>query len=94
MSLVLLGGKERTLTEFTGLLAGVGYRLDQVIPIPTEFSILGSGPPPPPPLPLRHERHPQPAALLRPAVCDVYWHDSSIARGFSPSRILATRSYG
>jgi hypothetical protein len=40
MSLVLLAGKERTLTEFTDLLADAGYRPDQVIPTPTEFSIL------------------------------------------------------
>jgi hypothetical protein len=81
------------MTDTVGGLAGAGYRLDQVIPTPTEFSILEAArtdaPTPP-----RHERHPQPAALLRPAVCDVYRHDSSIARGFSPSRISATRRCG
>jgi hypothetical protein len=38
--LVLLGGKERTVREFTDLLDGAGYRLDQVIPTLTEFSII------------------------------------------------------
>jgi O-methyltransferase domain len=38
--LVLLGGKERTRTEFTELLGRAGYRLGQITPTPTEFSII------------------------------------------------------
>jgi hypothetical protein len=38
--LVLLGGKARTLTEFTDLLDSAGYRLDRLISTPTEFCII------------------------------------------------------
>jgi hypothetical protein len=38
--LVLLGGRERTEAEYGQLLARAGFRLDQVMPTGTEFSII------------------------------------------------------
>jgi hypothetical protein len=50
--MVLLGGQERTETEYRQLLARAGFRLTQVIPTGTEFSVIdaapaASGPPAP-----------------------------------------------
>jgi hypothetical protein len=38
---MLLGGKERTLAEYTQLLDDVGYRIEQtIIPTPTELCVI------------------------------------------------------
>jgi C-methyltransferase len=38
--LVLTGGKERTSEEYRHLLAGAGFRVNEVIRTPSEFSII------------------------------------------------------
>jgi len=38
--LVMTGGKERTAEEYRRLLAGAGFRINEVIPTPSEFSII------------------------------------------------------
>lgn len=38
--MVMLGGRERTEGEFRRLLADAGFRLDQVLPTGTEFSVI------------------------------------------------------
>jgi hypothetical protein len=38
--LVMTGGKERTAEEYRRLLAGAGFRINEVIPTPCEFSII------------------------------------------------------
>ncbi len=42
--MVLTGGKERTVQEYRELLARAGFRLNQVFPVPGEFSIIESMP--------------------------------------------------
>jgi hypothetical protein len=42
--LVLTGGKERTIEEYRHLLAGAGFRLNRVVPVPGDFCIIESLP--------------------------------------------------
>ena len=42
--LVMLGGRERTQTEYRRLLARAGFHLTQVIPTGTEFSVIDAAP--------------------------------------------------
>ncbi|MDQ3917362.1 MAG: hypothetical protein M3348_02720 [Acidobacteriota bacterium] len=42
--LVMTGGRERTVEEYRDLLAGVGLRLNQVIPTAVEFAIIEAVP--------------------------------------------------
>lgn len=42
--MVLNGGKERTIEEYRGLLAGAGFRLSRVFPVGGDFSIIESLP--------------------------------------------------
>jgi hypothetical protein len=44
--LVMLGGRERTQTEYRHLLARAGFHLTQVIPTGTEFSVIDAAPAP------------------------------------------------
>jgi hypothetical protein len=38
--MVLTGGRERTVQEYRELLAASGFRLNQVIAVPSDFSII------------------------------------------------------
>jgi hypothetical protein len=38
--MVLTAGKERTVPEYRGLLAGAGLRLNRVVPVPGDFEVI------------------------------------------------------
>lgn len=42
--MVLTGGKERSIREYRELLAAAGFRLNRVLPVPSDFSILEAFP--------------------------------------------------
>ena len=44
LMLMLTGGKERSIEQYRELLAGVGFRLNQVYPVPGDFCIIESLP--------------------------------------------------
>lgn len=42
--MALTGGKERSIREYRELLAAAGFRLNRVLPVPSDFSILEAFP--------------------------------------------------